>query len=118
MRILLLDFDGVLHSYTSKWQGADVVADPPVNGAAEFLDRATEHFDVHVLSSRSRADGGVEAMRKWCLEWFGHKVTNSITFAHSKPPAFLTIDDRCIRFEGEWPSMRELENFKPWRQAT
>lgn len=26
--ILAVDFDGTLHSYTSGWKGADVVADP------------------------------------------------------------------------------------------
>ena len=27
--ILCLDFDGVVHSYTSGWKGADVIPDPP-----------------------------------------------------------------------------------------
>jgi len=34
--ILLIDFDGVIHSYTSGWQGAGVISDPPVEGAFDF----------------------------------------------------------------------------------
>ena len=29
---IILDFDGVIHSYTSGWQGADVIGDPPWRG--------------------------------------------------------------------------------------
>ena len=49
MPILCLDFDGVLHSYTSGWLGADVIPDPPVPGYAQFLLRAVEVFEVHTF---------------------------------------------------------------------
>ena len=37
MKTILLDFDGVIHSYTSGWKGAGVIPDPPVPGAIDFL---------------------------------------------------------------------------------
>lgn len=67
--ILNLDFDGVLHSYTSGWQGAHIVGDPPVPGAAAFLIAAVKAFDVHIFSSRSHQAGGKEAMRKAIYAW-------------------------------------------------
>lgn len=34
---ICVDFDGCLHAYTSGWQGAEVVSDPPVPGAIDWL---------------------------------------------------------------------------------
>ena len=63
--ILCLDFDGVIHSYTSGWKGADIIPDPPVPGAFAFIRQASQHFDVQVFSSRSHQDGGIQAMSEW-----------------------------------------------------
>lgn len=114
--ILGLDFDGVLHSYTSGWQGADVIPDPPVEGANVFLMAALEHFEVHIFSSRTGQEGGVEAMEDWCDEWFGPYIRKQIRFPTEKPPAFLTIDDRALTFTGEWPTIESLKAFKPWNK--
>ena len=63
--ILCLDFDGVIHSYTSGWQGASVVTDPPVDGAIDFIMDATRHFRVAIFSSRSKNILGRLAMKRW-----------------------------------------------------
>lgn len=122
--ILCLDFDGVLHSYISGWQGADVVADPPVPGAIAFLRQAVERFEVHIFSSRSHQPGGQVAMRTWLGEhilredpsvmrqnppWFA-----AIKWPTEKPPAMVTLDDRALTFNGTWPSIEDLLAFQPW----
>lgn len=63
--ILLLDFDGVIHSYKSGWQGVRNIPDMPVSGALEFIVNAMNHFQVCVYSARSGQLGGKWAMKKW-----------------------------------------------------
>lgn len=117
--ILVLDFDGVIHSYTSGWKGADNIPDPPVDGAIMFIDRALDHFKVAVFSSRSAQPGGTHAMRKWLRKhWLEAGLPGDreamIEWPIEKPAAFLTIDDRALPFDGTWPDIEELKNFEPW----
>lgn len=115
--ILCIDFDGVLHSYTSGWQGAKNIPGPPVRGALQWLNRMIDSgkFDIYIYSSRGRYLGGRRAMRKWLLKsglW--PPYIKRIRFSTRKPPALLTIDDRVFLFEGRFPSVREILEFKPW----
>lgn len=132
--ILCLDFDGVIHSYTSKWRNATFIPDPPVPGALEFLIEACRfdgHFEVGILSSRSDTEAGREAMRTWLDHWldveFGwdkgsdvvmgaNGVRNGLKFYDKKPPAFVGIDDRVLTFNGKFPSLDRLKAFKPWNK--
>ena len=114
--ILLVDFDGVIHSYTSGWQGAHVAEDPPVPGAPWFLEQAIKHFHVNIYSSRSDQPGGRAAMANYCQRNFGPPIADQLYFPLTKPAAFLTIDDRCICFEGDFPDPKELLRFKPWNK--
>lgn len=63
--ILCLDFDGVIHSYTSGWKGARTIPDAPVPGALQFIVEALDHFDVQIFSSRSNYLFGRAAMKRW-----------------------------------------------------
>jgi hypothetical protein len=125
--ILCLDFDGVIHSYTSGWQGADVIPDPPVPGAMAFMDHARQAFEIHVFSSRSGKEGGITAMRAWfrkhALEYTQSAractdLCADIKWPTTKPPAMLTIDDRAITFTGQWPDMEDLLTFQPWNKRS
>ena len=132
--ILCLDFDGVIHSYVSGWKGSATIPDAPIDGAFEFIERALEHFHVCIFSSRTgqyesfdsglRKKEGVDAMREWCEKWAIHKlgevrgrgVMAMVTFPIQKPSAMVTIDDRAITFDGTWPEIETLKNFKPWNK--
>lgn len=63
--LLCLDFDGVIHSYSSGWKGATNIPDQPVEGALEFLLAALGKFEVAIFSSRSKHVFGRRAMKKW-----------------------------------------------------
>ena len=126
--ILCLDFDGVVHSYTSGWQGADVIPDPPVPGAMDFLYRCLGKFRVAIFSSRSNQPSGIQAMRTWLARYaeadLGREKLGwetpwwtAIEWPTEKPPAFLTIDDRALTFTGEWPAINDLLAFKPWNKG-
>lgn len=62
---LCLDFDGVLHSYSSGWKGASTIPDEPVDGAGAYLLTAVQHFNVAIFSSRSKSILGRRAMKYW-----------------------------------------------------
>jgi hypothetical protein len=105
--ILCLDFDGVIHSYTSGWKGANVIPDPPVQGTADFIAQAVNHFRVAVFSSRSNQPGGVAAMKVYVHRLLvaqhqgdGTDIFDQLEWPTEKPAAFVTIDDRALCFTG------------------
>lgn len=128
--IICVDFDGVIHSYKSGWQGVSNIPDPPVEGAIEWLEQhlpipdavcamAPKHTGpiVQIYSSRSKSWRGRRAMKRWFVKHGLHSayITDKILkFPIKKPPAFLTIDDRAICFNGTFPTKDEMLSFKTW----
>ena len=120
MRILI-DFDGVLHSYTSGWQGYDVIPDPPVEGAMEWFISLMKdgRFEPVVFSSRASHDPGKHYIYKW-LRDYGMTQELIYTYGlpkvtHEKLPAHICIDDRGVQFQGMFPSLESLAAFQPWK---
>ena len=127
MPTICVDFDGVIHDYKKGWQGGEIYGDV-VPGFFEWVERVRDHVKLVIYSSRSKDDAGVLAMsvwlhaqrNKWLVAGGQRNPTEPLTieFAHEKPAAWLTIDDRAIRFDGNW-SAPELEpgailTFAPW----
>jgi hypothetical protein len=133
--ILSLDFDGVLHSYTSGWHGARNIPDPPVydvetgESSIEWLSSLVydqrdpfvprfRDFDVCIFSSRSRYFGGRSAMKRYLLKWgLRPGELEAIRFPLFKPAAFLQLDDRAWQFGGIFPGAAHMKSFRPWRQT-
>jgi hypothetical protein len=116
-KTIVVDFDGVLHSYRSGWRGATVIPDPPVPGALAWLQDAVERFEIAILSARSKEEGGIEAMQQW-LEDCGlpAEVLGKLLFPRTKPAAHVYLDDRGWRFEGTFPELDDLDAFEPWHR--
>lgn len=98
---VILDFDGVIHSYVSGWKGAAVIPDPPTPGAREAIAKLRETYIVVVISSRCHQDGGIDAIKAW-LNLHGIEVD---AVSNDKPPHIVTVDDRAFRFEGDWQAV-------------
>lgn len=118
-KILCIDFDGVIHAYTSGWEASDVIKDGPVEGALDWLRSLikSEEFKPCIYSSRSKDTMGREAMKIW-LKKHGleQELIDRIDFPITKPPAWLTIDDRAFHFQGTFPTEQAMSDFKPWNK--
>ena len=112
-KILVLDFDGVVHSYVSPWVDSHVIADAPVPGALDFIRRALDVFDVQIYSSRSASSTGRTAMQGWLLDHAmqldkdDYSWVFNVKWPDTKPPAHITLDDRVWCFTGSWPPLDE-----------
>lgn len=127
---LAIDLDGVIHAYSRGWQDGSIY-DGMVPGFLEWAEQATKQFKLVIYSSRSKTPEGIKAMIEWLAQhWTDYfarhrnageeasLLLSDFEFAHEKPAAWLTIDDRAIRFDGNWESPElapdTLRTFKPW----
>ena len=124
---ICIDFDGVIHSYERGWQNG-VIYGTVVPGFFEWVERVRARFKLVIYSSRSKSDDGIAAMGLWLHEqrnaWIkagGQRDPVNplaIDFAHEKPAAWLTIDDRAVQFRGDWAAPEitadAMAAFKPW----
>jgi hypothetical protein len=124
---ICIDFDGVIHSYEKGWQSG-VIYGSVVPGFFEWVERVRHQFKLVIYSSRSKSNEGVIAMGAWLHEQRNIWIKNGgsrhptepleMEFAHEKPAAWLTIDDRAIQFRGDWSdsalSVESMAAFKPW----
>ena len=110
IRTVCLDFDGVVHSYQSGWQGEATVADPPIHGVDRAISQLRKDYRVVIYSVRCESDTGRAAIEQWLAK---HRIEVDEICA-SKPPAFVYVDDRAIRFTGNWTET--IENIHSFRK--
>lgn len=116
-KTICLDFDGVIHLYSSPWKGHHIIEDDPHPQAFEMIMNYLDHFNVVVYSARSSDDHGIGAMKDWFIQkGLNEDVLDKISFSNTKPAAAVYIDDRGWQFDGTWPSVDQLKDFEPWNK--
>jgi hypothetical protein len=129
--IICIDFDGVIHSYENGWQNGEIYG-TATPGFFRWAINAVNLFELVVYSSRSKTPEGRQAMHeaigKWSIDaihsgevpsdYVWPCLFDNLEFSDVKPPAFLTIDDRAICFQGSWDALdpAELLEFQTWTQ--
>lgn len=112
---IYVDFDGVIHQYSSKYTRIDEILDGPVEGAIEWLNTmlADDRFSIHLFTTRNDKPAGTAAVKRWMKE-HGVDGVEKIRF-EKKPNYYLLIDDRAVGFEGQgFPSPDSINAFKAW----
>jgi hypothetical protein len=100
---IAVDFDGVVHSYDSGWTGPEPI-DPPVPGArAAIAAIRGMGWTVAVFTCRALTADGMAGTKAWLAK---HEIeVDEVTGV--KPHAALYIDDRGLRFDGNWHGIVE-----------
>src|SRR3989344_7925162 len=95
---ICIDFDGVIAKYEG-WKGEDHYGEP-IEGAKEFLEKMQSvGLKFIIFTTRD-----IKKVNDWFKKYKlakPHKITNI------KVPSPLYIDDRCIRFNGNFNELLE-----------
>lgn len=111
---IAVDFDGVIHSYISPWTTHEEIADPPVEGAIDWLNAMADDFDVVIFTTRGSTQEGRIAVGTW-LDNHGFTRYREVT-AH-KVAALVYLDDRAMRFDGRnFPTAQAVHAARPWNK--
>ena len=98
-----------IDSYRTGWQGMESIPDPPIHGTQRAIERLRRDYRVVVHSARCATPEGRKAIEGW-LQRHGIEVDE---VAEHKPPAMVYIDDRAIRFQGNWAdTLTALQEFR------
>jgi len=105
---LLVDFDGVLHTYQHGW-GDGSVYGGPMPGAQHALEQlTTAGYEVVIFSTRNAAQISA-ALLAW--GWPAYRVTNR------KEPAVALVDDRAVRFTSWAQALQDVTTWYPVRRG-
>ena len=105
---IFIDFDGVLNTYNG-WKGDEELF-KPLADTKEFLKKLSQVYEVYVFTTRERGD-----VCKWLIRYHLDDYIADVT--NKKEPAYVYIDDRAVKFNGDYTKLFEdIENFKPhWK---
>jgi hypothetical protein len=119
-KVIAVDFDGVINSYTSGWKGP-TETDEPVLSAAESLHTLYQRgYKIIIFSTRANTSEGADTIREYLRNHAeNNEFAEAVEITDKKPIADVYIDDRAISFTGDWEeTLKQIEEFKPWTEKS
>lgn len=106
MKTILIDLDGVLNEYTGDFD-KNIIPDVKQN-AIEFIKKLSNEFELKLFTTRNKI-----LASKWLVANNLDEYFTDIT--NIKELSWLIIDDRCIRFNGDYEELyNDIKRFKAW----
>ena len=103
---ILIDLDGVLNEYKGNYDENFI---PEIReGAQEFVKELAQNYILYLFTTRNENQA-----KKWLenndLEEYFEDITNT------KIPAYIILDDRGVRFDGDFRNaLNSINNFRVW----
>jgi hypothetical protein len=105
-RTIAIDFDGVMHTYDG-FKGIDVFGEPLPLARERVEQLLARGHDVVVFTTRVAA-----LVREWLQKY----DFPALSVTSTKQPFWVIIDDRALRFEGDWErlTVQDIEAAEPY----
>jgi hypothetical protein len=104
-KTIYIDFDGVLNNYNG-WLGEENLSTPK-SGVEDFLKKLSENYEIYIFTARNSL-----YVINWLVKYNLKQDISTVT--NIKSPAYAYIDDRAIKFDGDYSKIfTEQEDFKP-----
>lgn len=101
---LMIDMDKVLHSYEEGWKDGTLYG-YLLPGAKEAIDELSKYYEIVIFTSRlskEHSEEEIERQKQLISEWLINNAIYYDDMTADKKPADAYIDDKAIRFEGDW----------------
>ena len=111
LKQIAVDFDGVLHNFDKGWHDGTCYGNP-IKGSLEAIKKLYDKWDIIIYTAKARPDRplvngktGTQLVWEWLEKHNISSYINEVT--HEKPRAEYYIDDKGIKFEGNWKEILE-----------
>lgn len=111
-KIICVDFDGVLHVFPrNEWKGEKVIEGLPVTGASEVMNLLKKLGWTIIIYSARAIEEAIPFMEEWLKKY--DFPFDQIT--DKKVYASIYLDDRGLRFKGDWlETLNQIDCYTPW----
>jgi hypothetical protein len=117
-KTICVDFDGVIADYSKGWQGNGIFGDP-VPGASKVLHKLRlAGWKIIIFTTRGEVDLLAKYFHKNSIPYdeINKNSDNPPGSNNGKPIADVYLDDRGVRFNGDWDEAYMLiTTLEPWQ---